>query len=208
MPIQTLIKVAALLSVMVMCAVTPAHATESDAGPVWITDTGIAALTAVVDATILLPIPLHADQGKTRPRSFSPGQLLTALANQFMDIRYQRGGRKPSTGFDCSGFVRYVFQLGVGVELPNTSAMQYQSGEEVARNDLRSGDLVFFRTRGKRISHVGIYLEDGRFIHAPSSGKRVSVSSLSEPYWSRRYAGGRRPQVLAGHDLMATPNQS
>jgi cell wall-associated NlpC family hydrolase len=151
---------------------------------------------------------VQADQVKATQRGFSPGQLLTALANQFRDIRYTRGGRKPSTGFDCSGFVRYVFQLGVGVELPNTSAMQYKTGEEVARDQLRSGDLVFFRTRGKRVSHVGIYIEDGRFIHAPSSGKRVSISSLSEPYWSRRYAGGRRPQVLAIHDQAFQPNQS
>jgi cell wall-associated NlpC family hydrolase len=198
MSIQHLIRVSALLAIMAIGAVSPAHAAESDAGPVWITATGIDALTSVAGSTILLPIPLHEDQDKDRSRSFSSGQLLTALANQFRDIRYKRGGRKPSTGFDCSGFVRYVFKLGVGVDLPNTSAMQYKSGTEVARNDLRSGDLVFFRTRGQRISHVGIYLEDGRFIHAPSSGKRVSVSSLSEPYWSRRFAGGRRPAELAG----------
>ncbi|MGB0135265.1 C40 family peptidase [Dokdonella sp.] len=208
MRIHHLNKVAALLAVMAMLAVMPAMAVEQGATPVWITATGIDRLDPAADTSNLVPSPLQAEQGKASPRGFSPGQLLTALANQFMDIRYQRGGRKPSTGFDCSGFVRYVFKLGVGVELPNTSAMQYKSGTEVARNDLRSGDLVFFRTRGKRISHVGIYLEDGRFIHAPSSGKRVSVSSLSEPYWSRRYAGGRRPQVLAGHEMMATPNQS
>lgn len=208
MPIRHLVKVAVLLAAMAILVAPPAFANESDAGPVWITATGIEALTSVVGTTILLPIPLRADEVKASSRSFSPGQLLTALANQFRDIRYKSGGRKPSTGFDCSGFVRYVFQLGVGVELPNTSAMQYQSGEEVSRQDLRSGDLVFFRTRGKRVSHVGIYLEDGRFIHAPSSGKRVSVSSLSEPYWSRRFAGARRPQVLAVHNPAALPHQS
>ena len=208
MSIQHLTGFAVLLAMATVFAAAHAQANESVAEPVWLAATGIAELSPTADAPALLPIPPAADPVKDRRHGSSPGQLLTALANQFKDIRYKRGGRKPSTGFDCSGFVRYVFQLGVGVELPNTSAMQYNSGQEVARNDLRSGDLVFFRTRGKRISHVGIYLEDGRFIHAPSSGKRVSVSSLSEPYWSHRYAGGRRPEVLARHDLKVSPGRS
>ena len=143
----------------------------------------------------------------TRVTSFSPVQLLTALANKLRDIRYRRGGRQPSTGFDCSGFVRYVFHLGAGIELPRTSAAQYQEGQQVARNDLRIGDLVFFRTAGKRVSHVGIYLGDDSFIHSPSAGKRVSVSSLLEPYWSRHFAGGRRSQALAAQ-MNASANPS
>ena len=205
MPIRHLFTVATLLAAFLT---VPAQASEPDAEPVWISSTGIAALTPTVESGAWSPMPLAADPVEAHTSSYSPGQLLTALANQFKNIRYKRGGRKPSTGFDCSGFVRYVFQLGVGVELPNTSAMQYKSGEEVARKDLRSGDLVFFRTRGKQISHVGIYIEDGRFIHAPSSGKLVSVSSLSEPYWSRRYAGGRRPPVLAGDGLITVAGRS
>jgi cell wall-associated NlpC family hydrolase len=208
MSIQRLSRVAVLFAFAAAFSAAQAQTTGSASGQVWLDATGISALTPPAETTTLLPVPPDAVQLETRQRSFSPGQLLTALANQFMDIRYQRGGRKPSTGFDCSGFVRYVFQLGVGVELPNTSAMQFTAGLEVARNELRSGDLVFFRTRGKRISHVGIYIEDGRFIHAPSSGKRVSVSSLSEPYWSRRYAGGRRPPVLAGDGLIAAAGRS
>ena len=77
------------------------------------------------------------------------------------------------------------------------NSAQFQAGQKIARTELRSGDLVFFRTAGKRISHVGIYTGDGEFIHAPSSGKRVSISRLSEPYWARRFAGAKRPQVLA-----------
>lgn len=205
MPIRHLFTVAALLAALLN---VPAQASEPEADPVWISATGIAALTPAVDPGGLSPLRSTADPIEVRPKGYSPGQLLTALANQFKNIRYKRGGRKPSTGFDCSGFVRYVFQLGVGVDLPNTSAMQYKAGQEVARNELRSGDLVFFRIRGKNISHVGIYIEDGRFIHAPSSGKLVSVSSLSEPYWSRRYAGGRRPPVLADEGLIVAAGQS
>lgn len=205
MPIRNLFTVAALWATFL---IVPAHAAEPEAEPVWINATGIASLTPAIDLEAPSPLRSTSEPVEVHQSSYSSGQLLTALANQFKNIRYKRGGRKPSTGFDCSGFVRYVFQLGVGVELPNTSAMQYKAGQEVARNELRSGDLVFFRTRGKNISHVGIYLEDGRFIHAPSSGKLVSVSSLSEPYWSRRYAGGRRPPVLANENLVVAAGQS
>src|SRR5690606_4409915 len=86
---------------------------------------------------------------------------------------------------------------GLNTELPASSAAQYLDGLKVDRSELREGDLVFFRTAGKRISHVGIYLGDGSFIHAPSTGKRVSVSRLGEAYWAKRFAGAKRPAVLA-----------
>ncbi len=123
-------------------------------------------------------------------------QLLADFSMTLRDIRYRRGGHDPKTGFDCSGFVRYVFHHSVGADLPNNSASQFRSGTRVARGDMQVGDLVFFRTRGKRVSHVGIYLGDGRFIHSPSTGKRVSISHLDEAYWSRRFVGAKRPSVL------------
>jgi len=122
-----------------------------------------------------------------------PHRLLVEFALQLRDIRYRRGGRAPATGFDCSGFVHYVFAKVLGLDLPSDSASQYASGEKIARADMQAGDLVFFHTRGKRISHVGIYLGEGQFIHAPTTGERVKVSSLGESYWSRRFAGARRP---------------
>jgi len=122
-----------------------------------------------------------------------PRHLLVEFALQLRDIRYRRGGRAPATGFDCSGFVHYVFAKVLGLDLPSDSASQYASGENIARADMQAGDLVFFHTRGKRISHVGIYLGEGRFIHAPTTGERVKVSSLGESYWSRRFVGARRP---------------
>jgi cell wall-associated NlpC family hydrolase len=121
-----------------------------------------------------------------------PRRLLVEFALQLRDVRYRRGGRAPATGFDCSGFVHYVFANVLGLDLPSDSASQYASGEKIARADMQAGDLVFFHTRGKRISHVGIYLGEGRFIHAPTTGERVKVSSLGESYWSRRFAGARR----------------
>ncbi len=128
-------------------------------------------------------------------------KTLIGLAMQLRDIRYVRGGRDPSTGFDCSGFVRYVFAHAVGLELPTNSASQFLAGLKVNRGDMKPGDLVFFRTAGKRgqgrISHVGIYIANGQFIHSPSHGKTVRVDSLDESYWAQRFAGAKRPGALA-----------
>lgn len=151
-------------------------------------------LTAEVPATAAAPAAPTTE--KTTHRS-NLRQLLSDFAVTLRDIRYRRGGREPSTGFDCSGFVRYVFRQTVDEELPGDSASQFTVGAKVNRSDLKTGDLVFFRTRGKRISHVGIYLGEGRFIHSPSSGKRVSINRLDETYWARRFAGAKRPEVLS-----------
>jgi cell wall-associated NlpC family hydrolase len=130
--------------------------------------------------------------------------MLVGLAMQLRHVRYVRGGRDPSTGFDCSGFVRYVFEHALGLQLPTNSASQYLIGHIVRRNDMQPGDLVFFRTadrRGKgRISHVGIYLSDGRFIHSPRRGESVRVDNLADSYWSKHFAGARRPDGMAQID--------
>jgi cell wall-associated NlpC family hydrolase len=126
-----------------------------------------------------------------------PRQLLVALALGLREIRYRRGGRNPQHGFDCSGFVHYVFEQALGIDLPANSTAQFHAGAPVDRAALRVGDLVFFRTRGPRVSHVGIYLGDGRFIHAPTTGERVRVDRLGASYWVRRFAGARRPDALS-----------
>lgn len=125
-------------------------------------------------------------------------KALIALAMQLRDIRYVRGGHTPATGFDCSGFVRYVFAHAVGLQLPTNSAGQFLEGLKVKRADMEPGDLVFFHTHGRRrISHVGIYISEGRFIHSPTSGKSVRISSLDNAYWSKRFVGAKRPDALA-----------
>ena len=130
--------------------------------------------------------------------------MLIGLAMQLRHVRYVRGGRDPSTGFDCSGFVRYVFEHALGLELPTNSASQYLIGHIVRRNDMQPGDLVFFRTadrRGRgRISHVGIYLSDGQFIHSPRRGESVRVDNLDDSYWAKHFAGARRPDAMAQID--------
>jgi len=129
-------------------------------------------------------------------------KTLIDLAMKLRDIRYVRGGHDPSTGFDCSGFVRYVFSHAVGLELPTNSASQFVAGLKVNRTEMQPGDLVFFRTAGGRrgggrISHVGIYIANGQFIHSPSRGKTVRVDSLDESYWAKRFAGAKRPEGMA-----------
>jgi len=104
--------------------------------------------------------------------------LAQALAQ--LGIPYRWGGAAPDTGFDCSGLVKYVFETALGIELPRVSREQAQRGQSVDRKELTPGDLVFFSRRGKTINHVGIYLGDGRFVHAPRSGRDVTVSKLNE----------------------------
>ena len=127
----------------------------------------------------------------------SPRRLLADFALKLRNIAYVRGGRELTTGFDCSGFVRYVFEQTLGLDLPSNSTSQFQSGTKVAKDALRMGDLVFFRTHGKRVSHVGIYLDNGLFIHSPSRGKRVRIDHLDASYWAKRFAGAKRPDALS-----------
>ncbi len=108
-------------------------------------------------------------------------------AKRFLGIRYRYGGTSPGTGFDCSGFVRFVYGH-FGLRLPHYSVSQFAMGRRVARRGLRPGDLVFFDGLG----HVGLYIGSGRFIHAPRAGTRVSISSLGDSWYRRTYVGARR----------------
>lgn len=144
------------------------------------------------------PVDADNDHGIDQDSNGDLRKTLIAMAMKLRDIPYVRGGRDPSTGFDCSGFVRYVFAHAIGLQLPTNSASQFLAGLKVKRGDMQPGDLVFFHTSGrKRISHVGIYIDNGRFIHSPSRGKSVEVSSLDETYWSKRFVGARRPEGIA-----------
>lgn len=104
--------------------------------------------------------------------------------------RYVVGGENPRSGFDCSGFTSFVYAQN-GVELPRNSREQYQEGTPVRRENLQPGDLVFFGSKN-RVRHVGIYLEDGKFMHSSSSGGTVRIGSLDDPVWEKAYAGARR----------------
>jgi cell wall-associated NlpC family hydrolase len=137
------------------------------------------------------------DSAATRVRSaavtaFKSAQDLASTALDLIGIRYKWGGNTPETGLDCSGLVRYVFQHVTGVTLPRTAKDISRLGTEVAVTDLQPGDLVFFNTRRFAFSHVGIYLGDNQFIHAPRRGREVEVATLDSGFWKRRFDGARR----------------
>ncbi|WP_242826180.1 C40 family peptidase [Caloramator sp. ALD01] len=112
------------------------------------------------------------------------------IAKSLLGVRYVYGGTSTS-GLDCSGFVQYVYKQ-LGVILPRTASQQARVGLAVSKDNLRKGDLVFFETVSSGISHVGIYLGDGKFIHASSTKKGVTISSLDSGYYSERYRGAVR----------------
>jgi len=104
---------------------------------------------------------------------------------------YRPGGSSPQ-GFDCSGLVQYSYAR-VNMRLPRNTEGLWSSSRAVPKTEIRPGDLLFFHQEGKRNSHVGIYVGNNRFVHAPSSGKQVSTASLGDRYWSQHFAGARRP---------------
>lgn len=117
---------------------------------------------------------------------------LAAYARSLVGTPYKYGGNSPDTGFDCSGFVDHVFRHTLGIRLPRSSYEISRTGHTISADNLRTGDLVFFNTLHRRFSHVGIYLGDDRFIHAPSSGGRVRTENMRDAYWKHHYDGARR----------------
>lgn len=116
---------------------------------------------------------------------------LVNTATRFLGVPYSRGGESVNDGFDCSGLTMAVYRLN-GLKLPRESARQFRAGRHVDRQDLKKGDLVFFATdSSRRVSHVGLYVGDGKFIHAPRPGKTVRVANLNSSYFNQRYVGGR-----------------
>ncbi|WP_084628259.1 C40 family peptidase [Silanimonas lenta] len=133
------------------------------------------------------------------PRTSAPVPLdlrandVLMQAMGLIGTRYRFGGSNPQQGFDCSGFTSWVFREAVGLALPRTAADQFaEVGTPVPRDALAAGDLVFFRQGRGRIDHVGIYVGEGRFVHAPSRGGRVRIDVLDEPHWQRSYRGAKR----------------
>jgi cell wall-associated NlpC family hydrolase len=119
---------------------------------------------------------------------------MVVSAMNFIGVRYRRGGTSAETGFDCSGFTRHVFEMSLGLVLPRRADEQAAAPGlvKVDREDLKPGDLVFFNTMRRTFSHVGIYIGDNRFIHAPSHGKDVRTDNLGFAYWAKRFNGARR----------------
>lgn len=115
--------------------------------------------------------------------------VLSALT--LLNTPYRYGGTHPSTGFDCSGLVLYVFQEQFSIGMPRSTREQALTGRQIKLDSLQAGDLVFFNTLGTPYSHVGIYIGDGQFINAPSSGGQVRIDSLHNPYYKKRFTAAR-----------------
>jgi len=132
-----------------------------------------------------------SDKASVRTQ-YSNTSNITSYAKSLIGTPYKYGGNSPKKGFDCSGFVVHVFRQSLGVKLPRTTRKIRYSGKSVQKNYLRAGDLVFFNTSRRKFSHVGIYLGNNRFIHAPSSGGSVRIENMQASYWRTIYNGARR----------------
>ncbi|MBE2264033.1 MAG: C40 family peptidase [Burkholderiaceae bacterium] len=117
---------------------------------------------------------------------------LVVTAMGFLGVPYRRGGESAESGFDCSGFVRAMYEQTIGLVLPRRANEQAAATQTIDREDLKPGDLVFFNTMRRAFSHVGIYVGDGKFIHAPRPGAQVRVEDMRVAYWQKRFNGARR----------------
>ena len=158
-----------------------------------------ACVAAVMSAVLVSPLPVSAEPDETsgsvldRIGSFTDRAAQVAIeALSLVGIRYRYGGNSPEQGLDCSGLVRCVFREADGTDLPRTSQEMSRRGQPVDKQDLQPGDLVFFNTLNRAFSHVGIYLGNNQFIHAPSTGRNVRVENMDMNYWKTRFNGARR----------------
>lgn len=162
---------AALFATLLMTAALAAHATD---------EAGSAAGAAPANVT-------PAGGGY-----FDRARELALQALALIGVNYKYGGNTPDGGFDCSGLVSHVFREVTGLVLPRDSRAMSKVGDNVNKTELQPGDLVFFNTRRQPFSHVGIYIGDERFVHAPSAGREVEISNFHSSYWQKRYNGARR----------------
>ncbi len=125
-----------------------------------------------------------------QPAAPDPEAFFEVLST--LGVDYRRGGASPSTGFDCSGLVAYIYRRAYGIELPHYTQAQSRIGTSVPTASLELGDLVFYNTERQPYSHVGIYLGDGRFVHAPKPGSPVRIERMASTYWTKRFDGARR----------------
>ena len=141
------------------------------------------------------PAPRPSDKGETITQSRRPaspaGADVALYALTLIDTGYRFGGKNPQAGLDCSGMVSYVFGQAAGLKVSGSAADIARRGRPINRHDLRAGDLVFFNTQNRPFSHVGIYIGDNRFIHAPSSNGAVRVEQMDNRYFAQRYEAAR-----------------
>lgn len=128
------------------------------------------------------------------PKPSRQASQIVSRAHELIGTPYRWGGASVSKGFDCSGLLVYLFRSEAGIHIPRTTSLMLNSKHKtVYRRDLKSGDLVFFKHNGSaRLKHVGIYIGNNKFIHAPSTGKHVRIDSLNNNYWNKSYHTAKR----------------
>lgn len=141
----------------------------------------------------------HIDQVRQSMTDKTSDLVVNALG--FLGVPYKRGGTSADTGFDCSGFVKAMYEQTVGLILPRKAEQQAAATQKIDKADLKPGDLVFFNTMRRAFSHVGIYIGEGKFIHSPKPGAEVRVESMDLSYWHRRFDGARRILTLSPEPL-------
>jgi uncharacterized protein YycO len=153
--------------------------------PVWADDPSSAKNESALDTFVQ-----QLSSGAQNVAITASDVVVTAMG--MLGVRYKFGGNTPESGLDCSGLVRLAFAQTFGMTLPRSAGEMSRVGDSVSKKELQPGDLVFFNTLRRAFSHVGIYVGDGKFVHAPSSGGEVRVESMNIPYWQNRFNGARR----------------
>jgi cell wall-associated NlpC family hydrolase len=146
---------------------------------------------------------LLSQMDQVRQKVTNKASDLVVNALGFLGVPYQRGGNTAETGFDCSGFVKAMYEQTVGLILPRKAEQQAAATQQIDRSELQPGDLVFFNTLRRAFSHVGIYIGDGKFIHSPKPGAQVRVESMGLSYWSHRFDGARRVTSAESGNVLA-----
>ena len=161
--------------------------------PVWSSPTEDAPAAGLTERGLVSQIGSQLSVVKDKASDQAAGMVEQAMG--LLGVPYRRGGNTESTGFDCSGFVRHLYEKSVGQILPRRAVDQARATEVIERDELKPGDLVFFNTMRRTFSHVGIYVGDGKFIHAPRAGKAVNIDDMRSAYWQKRFNGARRVPV-------------
>jgi len=185
------------LSLIALVAVTGAHAgppvsAEEDAGRYM-------AEKRLIDR--IEQVRVQMGVGATRVANKASELVMTAMGS--LGVPYRRGGSSADTGFDCSGFVKAMYEQTVGFILPRRANEQAAATQKIEKQDLQPGDLVFFNTLRRTFSHVGIYVGDNKFIHSPKPGAQVRVEDMAVPYWAARFDGARRVPMPAAQATAA-----
>ena len=187
-----------MCAVLLSCAAVVAHAAPNDAGD---GETN----APLVENGLMSRLTGQLQQAKDSVGVKASQLVVNAMG--FLGVPYKYGGNSVETGgFDCSGFVRAVFEQSIGKVLPRRASDQAAATQAIDRSELKPGDLVFFNTMKRAFSHVGIYVGEGKFIHAPRAGSSVRVEDMRHAYWQTRFNGARRVAPLADGSPAAVPS--